>query len=110
MKKYLPHICVLASGVLWGLIGIFNRRLTGAGLSVGSIVLIRNFGSMLVLGLLFLLKDPKIFRIKARHIPIFLGTGVVSVSLKKSAGNASRTRCKPSRICFATFSSPKNLN
>lgn len=81
MKKYLPHICVLASGVLWGLIGIFNRRLTGAGLSVGSIVLIRNFGSMLVLGALFLLKDPKIFRIKARHIPIFLGTGVVSVLL-----------------------------
>lgn len=81
MKKYLPHICVLASGVLWGLIGIFNRRLTGAGLSVGSIVLIRNFGSMLVLGVLFLLKDPKIFRIKARHIPIFLGTGVVSVLL-----------------------------
>lgn len=81
MKKYLPHICVLASGVLWGLIGIFNRRLTGAGLSVGSIVLIRNFGSMLVLGVLFLLKDPKIFRIKAGHIPIFLGTGVVSVLL-----------------------------
>ncbi len=81
MKKYLPHICVLASGVLWGLIGIFNRRLTGAGLSVGSIVLIRNFGSMLELGVLFLLKDPKIFRIKARHIPIFLGTGVVSVLL-----------------------------
>ena len=81
MKKYLPHICVLASGVLWGLIGIFNRRLTGAGLSVGSIVLIRNFGSMVVLGLLFLLKDPKIFRIKARHLPIFLGTGVVSVLL-----------------------------
>ena len=30
MKKYLPHICVLASGILWGLIGIFNRRLTAA--------------------------------------------------------------------------------
>ena len=41
MKKYVPHLCVLASGVLWGLIGIFNRRLTAAGLSVGSIVLIR---------------------------------------------------------------------
>ena len=79
MKKYLPHICVLASGVLWGLIGIFNRRLTGAGFSVGSIVLIRNLGSMLVLGLLFVIKDRSIFRINWRHIPIFLGTGVVSV-------------------------------
>lgn len=79
MKKYFPHLCVLASGVLWGLIGIFNRRLTAAGFSVASIVLIRNLGSMLVLGALFVLKDPKIFRIRAKHIPIFLGTGVVSV-------------------------------
>ena len=79
MKKYVPHICVLASGVLWGLIGIFNRRLTAAHLSVGSIVLIRNFGSMVVLGLLFLIKDRNIFRVKWKHIPIFLGTGVVSV-------------------------------
>ena len=79
MKKYFPHLCVLASGILWGLIGIFNRRLTAAGFSVASIVLIRNLGSMLVLGALFVLKDPKIFRIRAKHIPIFLGTGVVSV-------------------------------
>ena len=79
MKKYLPHICVLASGVLWGLIGIFNRRLTAAGFSVASIVLIRNLGSMVLLGLLFLIKDRNIFRIQAKHIPIFLGTGVVSV-------------------------------
>ena len=81
MKKYVPHICVLASGVLWGLIGLFNRRLTGAGLSVGSIVLIRNFGSLVLLGVLFLIRDRGIFRIKAKHIPIFLGTGVVSVLL-----------------------------
>ncbi len=80
-KKYLYPACVLASGVLWGLIGIFNRRLTGAGLSVGSIVLIRNFGSMLLLGLLFLLKDPGIFRIQWKHLPLFLGTGLVSVLL-----------------------------
>ena len=32
-KKYLPHLCVLASGILWGLIGLFNRRLTAAGFS-----------------------------------------------------------------------------
>ena len=79
MKKYLPHRSVLASGVLWGLIGIFNRRLTAAGFSVGSIVLIRNLGSMVFLGLLFLLKDRSIFRIRWKHVPIFLGTGVVSV-------------------------------
>ncbi|MBE6998033.1 MAG: DMT family transporter [Ruminococcaceae bacterium] len=79
MKKFLPHLCVLASGVLWGLIGLFNRRLTGAGVSVGSIVLLRNFGSMLLLGLLFAVRDRSIFRIQWKHLPIFLGTGIVSV-------------------------------
>ena len=81
MKKYLPHGCVLAAGILWGLIGIFNRALVGAGLSVRSLVLVRNFGSFLLLGLLFLLTDRSVFRIKLKHLPIFLGTGVVSVLL-----------------------------
>ena len=81
MKKYLPHLCVLAAGVLWGLTGLFNRRLTGAGLSVGGIVLVRNLGALVLLGLIFLVKDRSVFRIAPRHLPIFLGTGVVSVLL-----------------------------
>ena len=81
MKRFFPHLCVLAAGILWGLIGLFNRRLTGAGLSVGSIVLVRNFGALALLGLIFLVRDRSVFRIKLRHLPIFFGTGVVSVLL-----------------------------
>lgn len=81
MKKYLPYGCVLAAGTLWGLIGIFNRTLTAAGLSAGSIVLVRNMGGMVLLGLLFLLTDRSVFRIQWKHLPIFFGTGVVSVLL-----------------------------
>ena len=81
MKKYLPHGCVLAAGILWGLIGIFNRALMGAGLSVSGIVFTRNVGSLIVLGLLFLCTDRSIFKIQWKHLPLFLGTGIISVLL-----------------------------
>ena len=106
MKKYLPHLCVLASGVLWGLIGLMNRRLTAAGLSVGSIVLIRNFGSMLLLGLIFLIKDPLIFRIKVSHIPIFLGTGVVSVLLFTLCYFSCQKLCSLAVAAVLLYTSP----
>lgn len=106
MKKYVPHFCVLGSGVLWGLIGLFNRRLTGAGLSVGSIVLIRNFGSMLLLGLLFLILDPKIFRIRAKHLPIFFGTGVVSVLLFTLCYFSCQKLCSLAVAAVLLYTSP----
>jgi len=81
LKKYISHICVLAAGILWGMIGIWNRNLMAAGLSVGSIVLVRNMGSLLLLGLLFLLTDRGAFRIAPKHLPVFAGTGIVSVLL-----------------------------
>lgn len=79
MKKYLPHGCVLAAGALWGMIGIFNRALLGAGLSVSSLVLVRNLGGFVLLGILLLCVQPGAFRIQWKHLPIFFGTGVVSV-------------------------------
>ena len=81
MKKYLPHIFVLSAGILWGLIGIFSRSLMGAGLSVSGIVFVRNVGSLVLLGLLFVCTDRSVFKIQWKHLPIFLGTGIISVLL-----------------------------
>ena len=81
MKKYLPHISILTAGITWGMIGLFNRQLLAGGFSPKTIVLVRNFGGFLLMTLLFLLMDRSIFRIRPRHIPLFLGTGVVSVVL-----------------------------
>ena len=106
MKKYLPHVCVLAAGILWGFIGLFNRRLTAAGIPVGSIILVRNFGSMLLLGLLFLLKDPGIFRIKAKHLPIFFGTGIVSVLLTSVCYLSCQRLCSLAVAAVLMYTSP----
>ena len=81
MKKYIPHGCVLAAGILWGLIGIFSRNLSFAGLSPQSIVLVRNLGGLVLLFLLFLLTDRSVFKIEWKHLPIFFGTGIVSILL-----------------------------
>lgn len=72
---------ILAAAALWGVIGLWNRNLMAAGLSPFSIVLVRNFGGMILLAAFFALRDRSVFRIDPRHLKYFFGTGVVSVVL-----------------------------
>jgi len=79
MKKYLPYIFILTAGVFWGSLGIFNRNLAVYGFTPKDIVLVRNFGGLVVMTVLFFITDRNIFRIKLRHFPFFIGTGIISV-------------------------------
>ena len=72
---------ILTGAALWGMIGLWNRRLLSAGLSPTDIVVIRNFGGMALLSAVFLLKDRSVFRVDRSCIPYFFGTGVISVLL-----------------------------
>ena len=72
---------ILAAAVLWGIIGLWNRRLMAAGLSPTSIVMVRNLGGMALLSLVFGVRDRSVFRVQRRHLKYFFGTGVVSVVL-----------------------------
>ena len=78
-KKAPASAAILAAAALWGVIGLWNRRLMAAGLSPFSIVVVRNLGGMILLVLFFLFKDRSVFRIERRHLKYFFGTGVVSV-------------------------------
>lgn len=82
-KKKTPAAgaCILAGAALWGIIGLWNRQLMAGGLSPTSIVVVRNFGGMVLLALLFAVKDRSVFRVKREHLKYFFGTGVVSVVL-----------------------------
>lgn len=80
-KKAPAAAAILAAAALWGIIGLWNRRLMAAGLSPLSIVLVRNFGGMILLVLFFLFRDRSVFRVERRHLKYFFGTGVVSVLL-----------------------------
>ena len=75
------YASILAGAALWGIIGIWNRKLMEAGLSPTSIVAVRNFGGMMLLAVIFALGDRRVFRVKRAHLKYFFGTGVVSVVL-----------------------------
>ena len=47
--KWGAYGCILGAAFLWGIIGIWNRKLMAVGVSPTSIVVIRNIGSMLLL-------------------------------------------------------------
>ena len=81
MKKYLPYLNILGAAACWGCIGLFSRTLSLAGMSAANIVVIRNLGGLILLTLIFALTDRSVFHVKPKHLPIFFGTGVVSVLL-----------------------------
>lgn len=73
---------VMLAAVLWGAIGLWSRNLMAGGLSPTGIVVVRNFGGMLLLlGTVFSIKDRSVFRVKREHLKYFFGTGIISVLL-----------------------------
>ena len=79
MKTYIHYLCVILAAVCWGMIGLFNRLLGELGVDVLQRVTIRNFGTLVVLTAVFAVTRREVFRVKLRHFPIFLGSGLVSI-------------------------------
>lgn len=80
-RSALRAAAIVLAAALWGMIGLWNRRLMGAGMSPVSIVTVRNFGGMVLLCAVFAVKDRGVFRIQRQHFKYFFGTGIVSVLL-----------------------------
>ena len=97
---------VLGGAWLWGLIGLFNRTLMAAGLSPTGIVLVRNLGGLLVLALVLGLRDRSVFRIKAKHLKYFFGTGSVSVLLFTCCYFSCQQQCSLAVAAILLYTSP----
>lgn len=79
MKKYLSYLFVILGAVCWGYIGVFNRLLASAGVETGNRVFVRNFFSFALLTVVFALLRREVFRVRLRHLPIFMGSGFLSI-------------------------------
>ena len=77
-KKMAPAM-IVAAGVLWGIMGIFVRRLNSWGLSSPSLSQVRATCTTLLLALILLLYNKKLFRVRLRDLWIFAGGGVFSI-------------------------------
>ena len=78
---HLAMACIMAAGTMWGCMGLFNRGISAMDVSVTSVSILRNLGACLLLAAFFLLTDRSVFRVKLRHLPYFVGTGIGSVLL-----------------------------
>ena len=106
MKKRLGEAAVLLAAVLWGVIGIFTRALQEIGFSAIQIVTVRAVVTVLVMGVLILIKDPKLFKINLCDLWMFLGTGICSFTFFNICYMSSIGENSLSVACILMYTSP----
>ena len=79
IKNNIYFFCVLLAASLWGAAGIFVRNIEKSNISEMGIVLFRAFFSSLIIGVIMLIKDKSLFKIKLKDIWCFIGTGFISL-------------------------------
>ncbi|MBU5440102.1 DMT family transporter [Tissierella sp. MSJ-40] len=72
---------IVCAGTLWGIIGLFSRSLSEAGLNALQIAGARCLVTAIILFFFLLLTNRKYLKIKLRDSWIFIGTGVFSIAL-----------------------------
>ena len=100
------YASILAAAALWGIIGVWNRNLMAAGLSPIGIVVVRNFGGMLLLLAVFAVKDRGVFRVRREHLKYFFGTGIISVVLFTSCYFSCQKICSLAVASILLYTAP----
>ena len=72
--------CVIFAGICWGMIGIFTRQMSAAGLSSLQITFIRNIIAAAVMALIICVKDKTLLKVQCKDPWMFFGTGICSVA------------------------------
>ena len=100
------YASILVAAALWGIIGVWNRNLMAAGLSPTGIVVVRNFGGMLLLLAVFAVKDRGVFRVRREHVKYFFGTGIISVVLFTSCYFSCQKICSLAVASILLYTAP----
>lgn len=78
IQKAAP-VFVTGAAILWGILVIFIKNLSGAGLGSMEIVTLRVYGSAIILVPALFLYNKKLLRMRLKDAWCFVGTGVVSI-------------------------------
>lgn len=79
MKKHIYSAAVIASGCLWGLMGLFRRSMGSLGFDSFGIVFVRCGVAALLFALTILIRDKSAFRVKLKDFWCFIGSGLCSL-------------------------------
>jgi len=77
--KLKSALLVLLAGVLWGSTGLFVRPLRERGLTSTDIVFLKLILTAVIMAVVLLIKDRKLFRIRLKDLWCFVGTGIFSI-------------------------------
>lgn len=105
-KLRLGEISIIISALLWGTIGIFTRNLSDLGFKSVQIVAVRAFITVVVLGIIILLKDRSLFKIHLRDLWMFFGTGICSFLFFNICYMSSTIENSLSVACILMYTSP----
>lgn len=81
MKKRTATIYVILAGVLWGIISIFVNALSTYGFSSVQISFMRVLSCSVLMLLFLLIYDKNLLKINIKDIWMFVGTGIISLTL-----------------------------
>ena len=79
MEKRSSLLIMLAAA-LWGGIGVFFKQLSALGFTSMQVVAIRVLTAAITLGIVVLLVDRRLFKIRLKDIWCFIGTGMISLA------------------------------
>lgn len=85
-KETLGSTLVVAAGACWGFQNVFVKMLSQYSLSPMQIGFIKMLVAAIVFSVILLIKDKTLFRIELKDIWMFIGTGLVSVSMYNLLG------------------------
>lgn len=80
IKQYQGEAAVILAGILWGIISVFARQLSSAGLSSLQIMLLRGSIACVTMLLYLLVTNPASLKVKLRDFWCFIGTGIISLT------------------------------
>ncbi len=78
-KNVFDSLLIITAGVLWGLMGLFVRNLDNYGITSMQIVALRAVFTAVMMSVVTLVYDRRLFRIKLRDCWCFFGTGICSI-------------------------------
>ncbi len=80
-KNHLATVYVLTAAALWGTMGLFVRYFDRLGLGSMDVVALRVLVAAMLLPAVLGLLRPGVFRVRARDLWCFLGTGMLSIAM-----------------------------
>jgi len=105
-SRFAYSCCIVGAAICWGLTGIFTRTLTDYGFSAEQILFARTFSTLVLMVITCLIVSFRSFRIKLKDLWVFLGSGLLSVTMFGTAYMNAQQQMSLSLAVVLLYTSP----